>query len=268
MNFYPHHIGDFRSGTVNMSRLSRWIYRDMLDVYYDTEKPLPMDTEMLCDMIGVEVDEEIKVVERLLRFKFVKCEDGYRHDRCDCEIAAYHQKAATARANGKAGGRPKKAAATDNKPSGFQSGSNSDADSNQAESGSKTNQEPITNKKKKETTSPAARVPSLSAPDLEGMGVENQTAVEFLAIRKRKRAPLTELAMDGIRREATAAGWTVNAALKKCIERGWQSFEASWVQPRASPTAQKFDPSAYVNRNRTPGHDARNTIDVEAKYVD
>jgi len=90
MNCYSLHIGDFRSGTINMSRQSRWIYRDMLDVYYDTEKPLPLDIELLCDILGVEAEDEISIVERLLRFKFIRTDEGYRHARCDAEIGKYH----------------------------------------------------------------------------------------------------------------------------------------------------------------------------------
>jgi hypothetical protein len=53
MNFYPHHIGDFNSGTLHMERLERWIYRDMLEKYYDQEKPLPADIDKVCRLIGI-----------------------------------------------------------------------------------------------------------------------------------------------------------------------------------------------------------------------
>lgn len=145
MNYYPFHIGDFRSGTVNMSRHTRWIYRDLLDIYYDTEHPLSLDLELLCDQVGAESDEERRIVERLLRFKFTKGDDGYRHSICDQVIAEYHKKATTAQANGKLGGRPKKAKKTDEKPSGFPSGSDPLPDSPLPGGGSQTNQEPITN---------------------------------------------------------------------------------------------------------------------------
>jgi len=148
MNYYPFHIGDFRSGTVNMTRQARWIYRDMLDVYYDSEKPLTLDFDGLCDSIGVDSEEERKIVERLLRFKFTRGDDGYQQEICDKVIAEYHGKAETARSNGKLGGRPKKATGgaieANIKPSGFQSGSNVDATCNQSESQSEANQEPIT----------------------------------------------------------------------------------------------------------------------------
>lgn len=124
-----------------MSRRARWIYRDMLDCYYDTERPLPKEMDILMDMLGAEGDEDRNIIERHLRFKFVESEDGYRHPVCDAVIAEYHSKAETARANGRKGGRPK---AKQNKPSGFQSGSNQDAISNQDESGLKTNHKPLT----------------------------------------------------------------------------------------------------------------------------
>jgi uncharacterized protein YdaU (DUF1376 family) len=137
MNYYQFHIGDFRSGTVNMSRLARWIYRDMIDSYYDTEQPLPSDMDVLCDMLGVENDEERKIVERHLRFKFELTDTGYRHAVCDSVIAEYRSKADVARANGKKGGRPRaNQIVTQENPAGFEN--------NQAETGLKTNQEPIT----------------------------------------------------------------------------------------------------------------------------
>jgi uncharacterized protein YdaU (DUF1376 family) len=169
MNYYPYHIGDFRSGTVNMNRQSRWIYRDMLDVYYDSEKPLTLDLDALCDEIGVESDDERRIVERLLRFKFVKSEDGYRHETCERIIAEYRAKAETAKANGKRGGRPSKPKATqsgsDEKPSGFQSGSDPVAIGNPDETGLKTNQEPITNNQNQSTSSLALTVVGATETD-------------------------------------------------------------------------------------------------------
>lgn len=154
MNYYPFHIGDFRSGTVNMSRLSRWIYRDMLDVYYDSEKPLPLDVDVLCDQIGVDFADERAVVERLLRFKFVKADDGYRHGVCDRLISEYKEKAAIARANGKRGGRKTKQSTTDKEPTGFPSGSDPDAIGSPLATESQANQEPITNNQEPTPTPP------------------------------------------------------------------------------------------------------------------
>jgi len=57
-----------------------------------------------------------------------------------------------------------------------------------------------------------------------------------LEIRKAKRSPLTDTALDAIKSEAAVAGFTLNAALTECCARGWQGFRADWVslQPPAA----------------------------------
>jgi uncharacterized protein YdaU (DUF1376 family) len=103
VNHYPHHIGDFRSGTVNMTRVERWIYRDLLDVYYDKEQPLPLDLEVVCREVGVRSDEERGIVADILKYKFVRTDAGYEHERCESVIADYRLKADIAKENGKKG---------------------------------------------------------------------------------------------------------------------------------------------------------------------
>lgn len=63
-----------------------------------------------------------------------------------------------------------------------------------------------------------------STPD----GVSDLVWQAFLKIRKAKRAPITEIAIAGIRREAAQAGITLEEALTECVTRGWQSFKADW----------------------------------------
>lgn len=60
-------------------------------------------------------------------------------------------------------------------------------------------------------------------------GVSQQVVRDFKAIRKAKKAPITETAMAGIRREAEKAGLTLDSALALCCERGWSAFKADWV---------------------------------------
>lgn len=125
-------------------------------------------------------------------------------------------------------------------------------------------------KEKKTTTArarSAAPAKSHTAADLIALGVDEDVATEFLAIRKRKRAALTPLALAGIQREAGKAGWSLNDALRKAVERGWQSVEAAWLMRDTAPQRQagtsQFDPLAYVNRNRTSRHQGdSNVIDV------
>ena len=62
--------------------------------------------------------------------------------------------------------------------------------------------------------------------------VDDQVWNDFLAVRKAKRAPLTETALAMIEKESELAGLTLNDALTECVTRGWQSFKAEWIKPK------------------------------------
>lgn len=51
---------------------------------------------------------------------------------------------------------------------------------------------------------------------------------DFLAIRKAKRAPLTQTAWSGLVREAKKAGISVAEAVEYVVVKNWQSFNAEW----------------------------------------
>lgn len=51
---------------------------------------------------------------------------------------------------------------------------------------------------------------------------------DFNALRNAKHAPLTETALNIIRKEADKAGISLEQALETCCMRGWQGFKAEW----------------------------------------
>lgn len=75
----------------------------------------------------------------------------------------------------------------------------------------------------------------LTADQLVADGLTEQTAVEYLAHRKHKRAKLTDRAWSDIKAEAAKAGWDIESAVRKCLSRGWTGFEASWVAEDRKP---------------------------------
>lgn len=89
MNYYPHHIGDFNSATRHLTRVERSIYRDLIDIYYDTEAALPADMDRLCRLAIARSDEERTAVAQVLQEFFVQTDAGWTHDRCEREIAKY-----------------------------------------------------------------------------------------------------------------------------------------------------------------------------------
>lgn len=64
--------------------------------------------------------------------------------------------------------------------------------------------------------------------------IDSEVWEGFVAHRKAKKEPITELVIKGIRREAAKAGWSVSDALRESVERGWKSFKAEWVASKTS----------------------------------
>jgi hypothetical protein len=67
------------------------------------------------------------------------------------------------------------------------------------------------------------------------IGVSDSVWQEFKTLRKAKKAPITQRAIDKISEEANLAGWTLEKALEECIVRGWQAFKAEWVAKKGNP---------------------------------
>ena len=92
MNHYPHHVGDFNSATRHLTFVERALYRELLDLYYDTERPLIADETKLARRIVANTDELREALRVVLEEFFELRDDGWHNDRCDREIAAYHAK--------------------------------------------------------------------------------------------------------------------------------------------------------------------------------
>lgn len=83
-----------------------------------------------------------------------------------------------------------------------------------------------------------------SAPDLFP-SVDPVVVADFKRLRAQKKAPITLTAVEGIKREAAKAGYTLEQALRTCCERGWTGFKAEWVAGQVQSIA--------VDRAQLPG---------------
>lgn len=102
MNHYPHHIGDFNNATRHLTRVERSLYRDMLELYYDTEQPLNSDPAKIARRVLAVTDDERTALNLVLEEFFVLQDDGWHNSRCDVEIAKYQGQIEQASRAGKA----------------------------------------------------------------------------------------------------------------------------------------------------------------------
>lgn len=100
---------------------------------------------------------------------------------------------------------------------------------------------------------PKTKPEALAFDLLRAHGVSVVVAQDYLALRKSHRAPLTETALAGIRREADKANLTLEQALSLCCERGWRGFCADWLLKDA-PYSGHAPKGRQNNINRVPQH--------------
>jgi uncharacterized protein YdaU (DUF1376 family) len=237
VNYYSRHIGDYLRDTSHLSLLEHGIYTRLMDVYYTRECALPHDG--IARLIGAKSEDELLALASVLREFFVREDEGdWVQPRCEREVTAYHEKSAKAKASADA--------------RWAHTGRNANAMRTHSEGNAPISHEPVTNKEK-----PAAR--ALVVDNLVEEGIELETATDFLAQRKRKRAPLTPKAWAGIKAEIDKAGWTPQDALAKCLARGWIAFEADWVKDERTKRAD----SVVVT---VPGPKPSGWLEAEAEH--
>ena len=86
---------------------------------------------------------------------------------------------------------------------------------------------------------------------------------DFQRLRAQRRAPLTDTALAGIRREAGKAGVGLEAALAYCCEHGWQGFNAGWYAQRtgsATGASKSSSHGGLSTKNYSEGVNADGTF--------
>ena len=205
MHYYQFHIGDYKSHTHHLSLLEDLAFRRLLDHYYLHE--FPIKQREIARQIGMK-DHEQDVLTVLNEF-FVSTEDGFINPRADIEIEQFRNFSEA----GKRGAAKRWSKPAYSPPI--------------QEANSPPNATPIATNNHKPIT-----INTVSTPE----GVSITVWQDFQKLRKTLKAPITETAMDGIRREADKAGYTLNQALTVCVERSWRGFKADWITDKQEPT--------------------------------
>jgi uncharacterized protein YdaU (DUF1376 family) len=203
MHYYQFHIGDYKSHTHHLSLLEDLAYRRLLDFYFLHEKPIKHRD--VARQIGMREHEED--VMTVLNEFFISTEDGFVSPRADKEIKQYKEFAeAGKRGAAKRWGTPPNGEAI-SPPN--------------ATPIATINQEPITtnHKPKRESATVVACPPDVS----------QQIWNDWVALRKSKKAPITQTVLNGAIAEAKILGWPLEKFLAEWCSRGSQGLKAEWI---------------------------------------
>lgn len=204
MYYYKFNIADWHLATSHLSLEEEAIYFRLINYYYDTEKPIPEETQSVIRRLRLgSYSDSVRII---LEEFFTLESDGWHHKRCDDEISQYHDKAEVNQENGKKGGRPKK-----------------------TQTVSKDNPDITLTKNHK---------PLTINQDITPVGVSESVFKDYLKIRKAQKKPWTPTAQKLMENEAKKAGISLQEAMEVCCARGWVGFKAEWHKPEEKKLGQ------------------------------
>lgn len=149
MHYYKFNIADWVLATAHLSLEEEAIYFRLINHYYDSEQPIPLETQSVFRRLrlGSVSDTALKILEEF----FEKTEKGFANKKCDELIKEYKKTVKKNKLNGSNGGRPRKYAAseeTQSVSSGLPEETQMEPNHNPNHKPLTINQEPLTNIKK------------------------------------------------------------------------------------------------------------------------
>lgn len=231
MHYYKRNLGDYAKKAGRLSMLQHGAYTLLIDACYDREQ-FPTREEAI-DWTWASSSAEIEAVDFVLS-KFFMLEDGrYVQKRIQEEIAAFHATSETNKRIAAEREAKRKASLT------MRARSVND---------SPPNHKPLTSNQEPKEEAPRKRsapTPAIPKPD----DVDGQTWADWLALRKAKRAPVTETVVKGARDESAKAGMTLDAFLQVWCRRGSQGLEAGWLRPDERSTQSRAPTETAYQRS-------------------
>lgn len=268
MNYIQFHLGDWVRSTQDLTPLERGVYFDLLQRYYQKERPLMQEE---CTRIArAYAPDAQEAMHYVLREFFTKEGDSYRHERCELEIAKYHEtvekrvNASKARWSKERAKKEERKLATDTEACSTKCNASGYAHAEQVQSESSANgmlpnnQKPITNNQivnnpltplqgemaDEEKPKRTKKSTDVQKPE----DVSDQTWEDFKTLRKSKRAPITPTVIEGYRGEAKKAGITLDEAMRFSIRQGYQGFKADWYRNQQQNDRSEYLPNSKFKR--------------------
>jgi uncharacterized protein YdaU (DUF1376 family) len=216
MHYFKRNIGDYHKKAGRLSMLEHGAYTLLIDSCYDRERfPTKQDA---IDWCWARTPEEVAAVEFVLAKFFEFDGDVYRQNRISEEIEAYHKNALT-----------NKKIAQDREAKRKRAINGASTKREQSVDEAPPNQEPITNNQEP-LTKDKPKPSTLTTDNLiRDFGVAEQVAKDYMAIRKAKRSPLTQTALNNLINEFKKSGLQAADGFALCAANGWAGFKSDWL---------------------------------------
>jgi uncharacterized protein YdaU (DUF1376 family) len=203
MHYYQFNIGDYNSHTMHLSEIEDLTYRRLLDWYYLHESSIPLDLNEVSRQIRMRSHSDC--IATVLQEFFERTADGWIHHRANKEIEKVGDKSQKASASAKARwSKPK------------------DANALQTQSEGNATQDTV---HKTQDTEHKKRATVVACPP----DVSQQIWNDWVALRKSKKAPITQTVLNGAIAEAKILGWPLEKFLAEWCSRGSQGLKAEWI---------------------------------------
>lgn len=311
MNYYPFHIGDYLSATRHLSWEEDAAYRRLLDTYYTTEKPLPLDARAVYRLVLAVSKSQRTAVDVVLGEFFERTGAGWINGRADAEIDAMRVKqsaqeekdrhetermrryrerrAAMFDALREVGVVPAWDVPVKELQRLVEAHCNATSTTPATEPATHLQREQvisgdepataISTNTNTNTSIKRERARKRAAPD-RPEDVSEQVWLDWLRLRKEKRAAVTDTVIAEARRESDKAGLSLDRFFAVWCVRGSQGMQADWLKPSdrgAASTSEtpyqrsmrervaEFSPG--IARHAPSGKPATTTLDMEMPDV-
>jgi len=120
MHYFKFDIATWIQSTRHLTPEEEGVYLRLVNHYYDTEKPLPVEIQPVLKRL--QLRGHLDLVNEILTDFFVLTEKGWSHNKCNELLKEYHKGTKKNKLNGQKGGRPSKTKAssvTQKEPSGL-----------------------------------------------------------------------------------------------------------------------------------------------------
>lgn len=244
MHYYKFNIADWGLSTSHLSLDEEAIYFRLVNFYYDSESPIPLETQSVFRRL--RMGSHAETASSVLAEFFQETDKGWIHTRCDNVLKDYRKTSKKNKVNGAKGGRPPKTMAckeTQIKPNGLPN----ESQNNPNQEPLTTNHKPLTKVIKTSRFAPPSQVDAANYFQERSANDPNQQAEGFIdfyeskgwMVGKNKMKDWKAAIRNWLKR-SNNNGQHQQAPKKSLAERTNEQARAIWAECEAEETNQRL----------------------------